>query len=75
MYNDELFQQIASNPGITIEELAEHLGIHKNSIRKRLNRLEKYDVLYTRRVPSPNTRGKSTVKLYYPQESALKYKR
>ena len=75
MYNDELFQKIASNPGITVEELAEYFEQPKGSIYRKLNRLEKYDVLYTRQIPSPCPRGKSTVKAYYPQETALKYKR
>lgn len=75
MYNNELFQEIASNPGITVLELAEHFGQSKYAIRRKLSLLEKYDVLYTRQEPSPNTRGKSTVKTYYPQQTALKYKR
>lgn len=74
MYNNELFQAIASNPGITVLELAEHLEQSKYAIRRKLYLLEKYDVLYTRQIPSPNNRGKSTVKAYYPRLSALKYK-
>ena len=75
MYNNEIFQAIASNPGITVLELAEHLGQSKYAIRRKLQLLEKYDVLYTRQIPSPINRGRSTVKAYYPQKTALKYKR
>lgn len=75
MYNNELFQAIASNPGLTVLELAEHLGQSKYAICRKLQLLEKYDVLYTLQEPNPSSRGKSTVKTYYVQPSALKYKR
>ena len=75
MYNDELFQKIANIPGLNALELAEYLGQSIHRIRKKLNRLEKYGVLYTLQEPTPSGRGRSTVKTYYVQPSALKYKR
>lgn len=75
MYNDELFQEIVNTPGLNALELAECLGQSKHGIYKRLNCLEKYGVLYTLQEPNPNGRGRFTVKTYYAQPSALKYKR
>ena len=75
MYNNELFQVIASNPGITALEIVEYFGRGKGVIYRNLIRLEKYDVIYTQQIPSPNNMGKSIVNAYYPKPSALKYKR
>ncbi len=75
MYNDELFQKIATTPGLTAPELAEYFGRDTNTIRVKLRRLEKYDVLHTRQIPNPKPNGRATVKAYYPQKTALKYKR
>ena len=75
MYNDELFQKIVSTPGLTVLDLAECLRQPKTLIHRKLSRLEKYDVLYARQTPSRHATGKSTVKAYYPQQTALQYRR
>jgi predicted ArsR family transcriptional regulator len=73
MFNDELFQKIARTPGLTCPQLAEYFGANPTTIRRKLQRLEKYDVLTTLQVPNPKGRGRATIKAYYPSEEGLKY--
>ena len=75
MYNDELFQKIAATPGMTCSQLAEYFGANPTTIRGKLNRLGKYNVLTTLQIPSPKPMGPATVKAYYPSEEGLKYVR
>ena len=75
MFNDELFQKIARTPGLTCPQLAEYFDANPTTIRAKLNKLEKYDVLTTSQVPNPKKRGQATVKAYYPSAEGLKYVR